>query len=128
MLFLATGEEPLQHDDQMEIVQRILKNATKLYQFLPITLGLGVSAVMPRITSQELRDLSSVLKKPGDDRQGQLVRNYDRFYAFILELIHKYQLDPPELFRNNEIDRTALLFYNTDKKVDDYVFSHNLIR
>ena len=49
------------------------------------------------------------------------------FYAFILELIHKYQLDPPELFRNNEIDRTALLFYNTDKKVDDYVFSHNLI-
>jgi hypothetical protein len=116
-MFLATGEQPLEHDEQMVLVQRILKNATKLHKYLPIFLGVARSSVMDRVTDPELKDLSGVLRVAGDIRQGQLVRNYDRFYNCIQEMILKYVIDPPELFVTKEIDRTALLHYNSDRKV-----------
>jgi hypothetical protein len=107
----------LEHEDQMELIQRILKNAVLLYKYLPIFLGLGMSCILPRITDAELRDLHGVLNRAGDDRQGQLIRNFDRFFLSIHRLIVKYDLDPPLVFETGDVDRTALLHYSSDKKV-----------
>ena len=101
----------------MEIIQRMLKNSLDLYKYLPVFLSLGRTCTMSKVTGPELKELSGVLNRAGDDRQGQLVRNYDRFFLSIASLITKYGIDPPQVFASGEIDRTALLHYSTDKKV-----------
>ena len=108
----------MEHEDQMELIQRILKNAVLLHKYLPIFLGLGMSCILPRITDSELRELHGVLNRAGDDRQGQLIRNFDRFFLSIHNLIVKYDLEPPLVFVSGEVDRTALLHYSSDKKVN----------
>ena len=107
----------MEHEDQMELIQRILKNAVLLHKYLPIFLGLGMSCILPRITDSELRELHGVLNRAGDDRQGQLIRNFDRFFLSIHKLIVKCDLEPPLVFVSGEVDRTALLHYSSDKKV-----------
>ena len=120
-MFLASSETPLQHKQQKALARKILENATELHKFKPILLGLGVSSVMTEINDEALNDLAGFLKKPNDSRQGQLLFNYDNFYKYIQKMLVKFNIDPPLLFLNQEIDRTALVYYNTNKKVNKHL-------
>ena len=72
--FLFTGSRPLQHENKMELIQSVLMEAKKMYQFLPVFLSLGMNSVMKTVTSEDCRKLSGVLKVPMDDREGQVIR------------------------------------------------------
>ena len=106
----------------MELIQSILNNAKKLFKYLPIFLGFGRTCIMPRITSADLKELAGVLSRPGDNRQGQIIRNYDRFFVRILEMIERFEVLPLPLFATREVDRTTLLHYNSGKKVLFFFF------
>ena len=86
---MATGEQPLEHEDQAALCKGVLRKASLLHKYLPVLLGIGRSAVMPDVTGDEMKQLAGVLKKANDMRQGQLVKNYDKFYILIKELVEK---------------------------------------
>ena len=71
--FLATGFQPLDHDDKMEIIKSLLKDSYKLYQFLPVNLGLAMNCVMEKVSGPEMKQVAGVLKNPKDDREGQVI-------------------------------------------------------
>ena len=78
---------------------------------------MGVATVLPRVTDAEMADFEGLLKIPRDRREGQLVANYDRVYETVESAIDTYALPKPIMFHSETINRTALLYFNTDEKV-----------
>jgi hypothetical protein len=71
--FLATGFQSLDHEEKMELIQELLKEAYKLYSSLPVHLAVILNSVMKKISSAEMKDVAGLLKNPKDDREGQVL-------------------------------------------------------
>ena len=112
VVFLATGSTPLQHKKRMELCQEMENLARELYSYLPVILGLGLNTMLKRITDSEMEAFDGVLKKDGDDREGQIFLNYDRLHSALDDAITMYGLERPLLFQTGGIDRNTLTFYN----------------
>ena len=112
VIFVATGSTPLQHSKRMELCQEMENLARDLYKYLPVILGLGLCSMLKRITDPQMEAYDGILKVDGDDREGQVLLNYDRLHSAIDDAITFYDLDRPLLFQSDTIDRNALTYYN----------------
>ena len=99
----------------MELTNEMESAARKLYKYKPVLLSLGLNGMLPVVTDEQLADYEGLLKVDGDEREAQVVLNYDRIYEFIREAIAKHKLDPPALFLKGHIDRLSLTFYKTSQ-------------
>lgn len=50
--FNYTGPDSLEHDNESELVETILKSSRDVYKFLPVLLSLGASTVLKKVTSE----------------------------------------------------------------------------
>ena len=82
--------------------------ARKLHTFKPVLLGLGLSAMLNKITDDQQPEYDSFLKTPGDEREAQVHLNYDQLFERISTAITKYELEPPLLFAKGHVDRNSL--------------------
>ena len=98
-------------------VLSILAQHNPSFQFKPILLSLGIDVLLPKVSNPEMEALDSVLKTPGDKREGQVLANYDRVYQHIRDKAMEYDIPLPPLFEKDSIDRTALTYFNTNKEV-----------
>ena len=116
---LYTGQTPLCHPDENELIEEMLQDALKLHEYLPVLLGLAVDAILPKVVRSytESEDMEDVLAKPGDLREGQLVFQYDNIFRACKEAISRFDLDAPPLFSCEGIDRTALVYFNNKCEV-----------
>ena len=110
--FVATGSTPLKHARRMELCQAMENLGRELHAYLPVLLGLGLCTMLNRITDLELAAYDGILKTDGDDREGQILLNYDRVHSELDDAITKYGLDRPLLLQSGTIDRTSLTCYN----------------
>ena len=117
MKFNFTGKTPLQHPEEILVIDDMLEAALKLYEYLPVVLSWGVDAVLPKVTPTEVAGLDDVLLKKKDRREGQLIRNYDRMFRKCREAIIKYKLEAPPLFLCDVIDRTSMIYFNSNTEV-----------
>ena len=65
--------------------------------------------------------LDSVLKTPGDKREGQVIANYDRVYMHVREKALEHNIPLPILLEKDDIDRAALIHFNTDQEVCAFI-------
>ena len=121
--FIATGSTPLEHANRMQLCQEMEDLARELYTYLPVLLGLGLCSMFKQITDLQLEDYKGILKQEKDDREGQVLLNYDRVHTALDDAIVEYDLERPLLFQCGFIDRTALTFYN-NKEVSN-IIDHN---
>ena len=112
VIYLATGSSPLQHRNKLRLCQEMEDLARELYTFLPVLLGLGLSTMLKKVTDAETETYDGILRTDRDDREGQVLRNYDRLHEAIDEAIEEYGLEKPPLFEKIPIDRTSLTYYN----------------
>ena len=99
----------------MTLTNEMEAAARKLHKFKPVLLSLGLNGMLPVVTDEQLAEYEGLLKVAGDEREAQVVLNYDRIYEFIREAIYKHELDPPPLFQKGHIDRLSLTFYKTSQ-------------
>ena len=71
--FLCTGFQPLDHENKMELVAKLLAEGYNLYNYLPVHMGILMNSVFPKITDLEMGEVRELLKNPKDDREGQIV-------------------------------------------------------
>ena len=83
---------------------------------------MGIDALLPKVTELEMETYESILKKPGDKREGQLIANYDRVFSILKERALKYEFPLPLLFQQDTIPRTSLTYFNTNREVGSYTF------
>ena len=113
-------QDPLQHPDELELVDAILRDGKELNKFLPVLFSLGVDCILPRCSDTELNDLEDVLKKPRDRREGQVIIGYDRLFTALKNICERLSLRTPPLLKSETIDRMSLTYFNTNREV----FSH----
>ena len=125
MKFLYTGETPMQHPDDNDLIAEILEDlAPKLHGYLPVLYRLAILAILPVVPRSyyESEELEDVLAKSGDKREGQLLFQYDNIYLTCKKMISKHGLDTPPLFLFDGIDRRALVELN--KKIEVSLTNH----
>ena len=88
-----------------------------IFQLKPDLLSMGIDMLLPKVTNQEMEALDTVLKTPGDKREGQVIANFDRMYQHIKDKAQELNIPLPLLFESDSINRTALIYFNTDKEV-----------
>jgi hypothetical protein len=93
-----------------------------LFQYLPVVLSMGIDALLPKVTELEMETYESILKKPGDKREGQLLANYDRVFKMLKDCALKYEIPLPLLFQQDTIPRTSLTYFNTNREVGSFTF------
>lgn len=114
LYFIYTGHIPMEHDEEMDIIDEMLDDSLKLYEYKPVMLAMGVATLLQRISRAELAELSEVLQNPNDKRAGQVIFSYDNIYKYCKDVIKSLGLvdDIPALFDSEDIDRTALIWFN----------------
>ena len=117
IFFVYTGQIPLEHPDEIDIIEEMLVISEKLYEYKPVLLSIGVEALLPKVTPEQLRDISDYLTKPINKRHGQVVHSYINLFKACQEAIDEFQLDPPPLFSSGDIDCTAITYFNHPKQV-----------
>lgn len=115
--FNYTGTTPLDHPDEIELIEEMMEDALKLHQYLPVLYALGVEALLPKITPAQRAELADIMKTPKDKREGQVYQQYDNIYRACQDAITRHNLDVPPLFNCKEIDRTALIYFNRKTEV-----------
>lgn len=116
VIFIATGSSPLKHRNMMKLCQEIEDLGRELHAHMPVLCGLGLNTMLDKITDPQLESYDGILKKDGDDREGQFFCNYDRLHAALEHAIEEYDLEKPLLFQQVTIDREAITFFN-DREV-----------
>ena len=81
---------------------------------------MGIDALLPKVTELEMETYEAILKKPGDKREGQLLANFDRVYTILKEGALKYGFPLPLLFQHDNIPRTSLTYFNTNREVGSF--------
>ena len=130
MKFLYTGETPMQHPDDTDLIAEILGElAPQLHIYLPVLYRLAILAILPVVPRSyyESEELEDVLAKPGDKREGQLLYQYDNIYLTCKKMISEYDLDAPPLFLFDGIDRRALVKLNKKIEVSLIIFSNCIL-
>ena len=110
--FIATGSDPLQHPNRMELCKEMVTMAQELHRFLPVLLSVGLNCMLKRVTDSECASYDGILKQDGDDRESQVLLNYDRVHSALDDAITEFGLERPPLFKKPTIDRNALTYYN----------------
>ena len=77
-------------------------------------MGLALCCCFTGVTDEKL-DEYEVILGDRDDRLGQGLYDYDRLHACCEEAIVSYNLNRPQLFKLEFVDRYALLHHVTDK-------------
>ena len=75
--FIYTGPVQLEHDDEVSIIDKLMEDAEKLHQYLPIVLSVGIRTLLTKVTKQEMHEIADVLSDPNDKRQAQIIQQYD---------------------------------------------------
>ena len=71
--FLYTGSTPMEHDDELELIEELLDDALELHKYLPNLLALGVEAILPTVPKEYIKkDLEGVLRVANDKREAQV--------------------------------------------------------
>ena len=118
--FIFTGESPLDHPDEIELIEQILEDSQKLFQYKPVLLSMGIATLLEKVPPAVIKDLKDVLPKQNDKRAAQILFNFDNVYKFCKDIIEKLQLDDaPALFDSEDVDRAALIAFNK-KEVENY--------
>ena len=78
---------------------------------------MGLETLLPKVTNAEMEVLNSVLKKSGDKRECQLLANYDRVYMYLRDMAITYNIPLPDLFEKDGIDRTCMIYFNSNQEV-----------
>ena len=117
LYFIFTGQTPLEHPEEMQLIDEMLEDSLKLHEYLPVLYGMGLDALLPRITQAQLADISDVLNNPKDKREGQIILQYDNIFKACQDAITRFNLDAPPLFNSGDIDRTALIYFNHQQEV-----------
>ena len=81
---------------------------------------MGIETLLPKVTNAEMEELDSVLKKPGDKREGQVLANFDRVYMYMKDMAITNNIPLPDLFKKDDIDRTCMIYFNTNQEVSRY--------
>ena len=89
--------------------------AKELHKYKPVLLGLALSSMIPEVTDEQIAEYEGLLKVSGDDRESQLIHNYDAVHGFTKEEIIKHGIVAPPLFKTGHLDRTSLLFFNDNQ-------------
>ena len=86
--------------------------ARDLHKYKPVLLGLALSSMLEEVTDEQIADYEGILKQSGDDRQAQLLKNYDALFGYVKEQIAEHLIEEPPVFKKGHIDRRSLLYYN----------------
>ena len=73
---IYTGDQPI--EDDFEVIEKIIEEAHAFSSFLPVIMAWGVDSVLPVVKPTEINDYTGILKKSGDKREAQIIKNYDR--------------------------------------------------
>ena len=73
--------------------------------------------MLKKATSQEIAAYNGELRKENDEREGQVLADYDRFYKMLKEKVLECNLELPPLFRLDFIDHGALNRQNRNEEV-----------
>ena len=118
--FLFTGMTPLHHDDEVELIDEMLSDSLKLHEYLPVLFALANTDIIPKVPPPYVDSLGDVLKSPRDGkREAQVIFQYDNIFSSVKAAISKHNLPSPPLFSasGDEIDRTALIYFNHKEQV-----------
>ena len=107
--FIYTGLSPLEHPDELDLIDQMLEDSKKLYSYLPVLLSMGIATLLARVPNDVVKELKDYLPKPNDRRAAQVLFCYDNVYNYCKDKIDSYELEEPPLFDSEGIDRTALL-------------------
>ena len=80
-------------------------------------LSIGVDNNLKKASDDEIEEIRDVLKKPHIRRQGQVIVTYDRVYRALDKAFDDHSDQKPILFQSETIDRTSLIYFNTDQEV-----------
>ena len=73
---IYTGDTPI--EDDCEVIETMIEEAHNFSTYLPVILAWGVDTVLPVVKPAEIAEYTGILKKPGDKREAQVIKNYDR--------------------------------------------------
>ena len=121
VIFLASGSTPLQHKNKLQLCQEMENLARELHTYLPVLAALGLSTMLQKVTDEETEVYDGILRTDRDDREAQVILNYDRVHEALEEAIEEHGLVKPPLLEKIPIDRTALTFYNVREVGEHYL-------
>ena len=116
--FNYSGPTPLEHEDENDLIDEMMNDATKLHEYLPVLYALGVIALLPRVTPAQRESIAYALSNPKDKREAQIIMQYSNVFKACLSAIEEFGLDPPPLFRSGDIDMTSLIYFNNKPEVN----------
>ena len=90
-------------------------------------LSIGVDNNLKKASDDEIEEIRDVLKKPHIRRQGQVIVTYDRVYRALDKAFDDHSDQKPILFQSETIDRTSLIYFNTDQEVGINVKCEGLV-
>ena len=107
---------------------KVMEEASKsLYKYKPVLLGMALSSMLKEVSDDQIAEYETILKEPGDEREAQLIHNYDAVHGFIKEQIVEHGIEAPLLWQKGHIDRFSLLFYN-QRQVCKYLLYYYYVR
>ena len=68
--------------------------------------------MMEKVSTQETRSYAGELRIEGDERESQVLKEYDGVYRALLRKGQEFRLELPPLFKNNFIDHGSLTSEN----------------
>ena len=83
--FIYTGFEPMNHDDELDIIDDLLEDSVRLHKYLPVLIALGTQTLLRRVDKSDMLRLRQHLKDPTDRRHGQILYQYE-CGEFLLDL------------------------------------------
>ena len=111
--FIFTGEAPLDHPDEIQLIEQMLDDSLKLFHYKPVLLSIGIATLLEKVPPAVVKELKDVLPKPNDKRAAQVLYCHEKVYKFCRDLIEKLQLDDaPPLFDTEDVDWAALIAFN----------------
>ena len=99
----------------IELTNEMEEAARKLFKYKPVLLGLGLSTMLEKITDTQRVEYNGLLRVSGDERQAQVLVDYDRLYTMIKNVAASHELDPAPLFTKGHIDRTSLTYWSSNQ-------------
>ena len=73
--------------------------------------------MMTKVSSAEIRSYNGELRQPNDDREAQVLKEYDEVFGLLLAKGNEHKLELPPLFQKEFIDHGALT--NANEKSAD---------
>ena len=124
LYFIYTGQTPLQHPDELDLIDQMLEDAEKLYKYKPVMLAMGVETLLTKVPTPLVKELKDLLPKANCRRSAQVIYNYDNVFKVCKDKITTHQIEEvPLLFDSLEIDREAIVFYNMNETEVSECFS-----